>query len=117
MSDKPSLEELYCSNAGIKTLNIVSNPNLYSLRCENNYLTELDMTVCGELWFENAILSLNRVVYGKSENGKRTFDVSSIMLDLSRIQIADNPNYIYDPSSGILVLNQDTEAEIAYIFT
>lgn len=117
MSDKPALEELYCSNAGIKTLNIVSNPNLYSLRCENNHLTELDLSGCGELWFENTISPQSRVVFGKSENGKRTFDVSSIVSDLSRIQIADDPKYTYDPASGILVLNQDTEAEIIYTYS
>lgn len=116
MSDKQALEELYCSNAGIKTLNIVSNPKLYSLKCDNNYLTELELAGCGELWFENTISPQSRVVYGRSENGKRIFDIRSIVSDLSRVNIVDSPDYTYDPSAGTIVLNHDTETEVVYTY-
>ena len=113
MSSYPNLEELYCANAGLESLNVGNNPNLYSLTCEGNSLTSLDLSKTGELWYEKKVSPQARIVFANVQEECMVFDMKTIVPELGKVSLPAGEGYIYDNSSGLLTVNGLEEKNIA----
>ena len=68
-----NLEELYCNNNQLTTLDVSSNVNLYYINCKNNFLTTIDTSSINDLAFginceNNLLTSLNLKGIGSTFN-------------------------------------------------
>lgn len=112
----PSLEELYCNNAGIKNLDLTKNSLLYSLDCGQNELVSLDLSGVGSLWYIATVSPQNPEKTGIVSDNKMTLDLKTFVKDTSRVEIEQSEAYSYDKKTGIIYFNNIEECEVAYSY-
>lgn len=124
MSSYKKLEELYCANAGIETLN-VGTASLSGLDCTGNAIAGLDLSRLGEgdenYW--GAYLGISASSQERSvscsidKDRKLQFvDLKKLVPDISKVTMDEGEGYSYDSKTGIITLTQEGDATVSYVY-
>ncbi|MGO5052730.1 LPXTG cell wall anchor domain-containing protein [Lachnospiraceae bacterium LCP25S3_G4] len=111
-----NLEELYCKNAKIKSLNLSNAKQLYSIDCADNQMTELNLSNVSDLWHQKNISPQKRNVYFQEQGTSVTFDLKTVVSDLTKVTLVDGPGYTFDKASGIITLANPEVTVVNYLY-
>lgn len=118
ISGMTKLEELYCSSAGVEKLTVGENQALCALSCEDNSLAGLNLSKLsqGALWLGNSVSPQKKNVSCELREQKQIVDMNALVDDIGKLSISEGEGYSYDAVSGIITLNEETDAVVEYTY-
>ncbi len=108
VSNNKKLTKLHCFNNELSTLCLLNNPELVQLWCNNNYLTSLDLSSSTKL--EDLSCYSNQLTLLDVSNNTKLYSLYCDDNQLTSLNVDNNKklNSLYCGSNKITILNVDT---------